>query len=1158
MTVNPDGTFTYTPNADFNGTDSFTYKVTNNGAIETATVSVTVNAVADVLNDSVTVTEDLAQNGNVAANDNFEGPTSYALDTAPTNGSVTVNPDGTFTYTPNADFNGTDSFTYKVTNNGAIETATVSVTVNAVADVLNDAVTVTEDLAQNGNVAANDNFEGPTSYALDTAPTNGSVTVNPDGTFTYTPNADFNGTDSFTYKVTNNGAIETATVSVTVNAVADVLNDAVTVTEDLAQNGNVAANDNFEGPTSYALDTAPTNGSVTVNPDGTFTYTPNADFNGTDSFTYKVTNNGAIETATVSVTVNAIADVLDDALTVTEDLAQNGNVAANDNFEGPTSYALDTAPTNGSVTVNPDGTFTYTPNADFNGTDSFTYKVTNNGAIETATVSVTVNAVADVLNDSVTATEDLAQNGNVSANDNFEGPTTYALDTAPTNGSVTVNPDGTFTYTPNADFNGTDSFTYKVTNNGAIETATVSVTVNAVADVLNDSVTVTEDLAQNGNVAANDNFEGPTSYALDTAPTNGSVTVNPDGTFTYTPNADFNGTDSFTYKVTNNGAIETATVSVTVNAVADVLNDAVTVTEDLAQNGNVAANDNFEGPTSYALDTAPTNGSVTVNPDGTFTYTPNADFNGTDSFTYKVTNNGAIETATVSVTVNAVADVLNDAVTVTEDLAQIGNVAANDNFEGPTIYALDTAPTNGSVTVNPDGTFTYTPNADFNGTDSFTYKVTNNGAIETATVSVTVNAVADVLNDSVTVTEDLAQNGNVAANDNFEGPTTFALDTAPTNGSVTLNPDGTFTYTPNADFNGTDSFTYKVTNNGAIETATVSVTVNAIADVLDDTLTVTEDLAQNGNVAANDNFEGPTTYALDIGPTNGSVTVNPDGTFTYMPNADFNGTDSFTYKVTNNGAIETATVSVTVSAVADAVADNVAATEDTPFNGSVAANDNFEGPTSYALDVAPAHGSVVVNTDGTFTYTPNANYNGPDSFTYKVTNNGADEIAIVNVTIGQVNDPGNFTGNLSATTNEDTSVNGSVVFTDTLDGFAVPNFQVSVPAAHGTATISLGGSWTYSPNLNYNGTDSFTISVTDDDGNVETQVISITINQVNDPGTFTGYTGAGNEDTPITGTLVFSDPADGATNPVTPLRRMPRTVTQVSIRLQVNGPMFLP
>ncbi|MEJ6124047.1 cadherin-like domain-containing protein, partial [Vibrio sp. 2-Bac 85] len=321
------------------------------------------------------------------------------------------------------------------------------------------------------------------------------------------------------------------------------------------------------------------------------------------------------------------------------------------------------------------------------------------------------------------------------------------------------------------------------------------------------------------------------------------------------------GTDSFTY--TNEEGQE-ATVNVTVDAVNDltvVANDTATTNEDAAIDIDVLANDDDSTDgTEAAISpvesvTQGTNGSVVVNADGTVKYTPNADFNGSDSFTY--TNEEGQE-ATVNVTVDAVNDltvVANDTATTNEDAAIDIDVLANDDDSTDgTEAAISpvesvTQGSNGSVVVNADGTVKYTPNADFNGTDSFTY--TNEEGQE-ATVNVTVDAVNDltvVADDTATTNEDAAIDIDVLANDDDSTDGTEAAVspvesvTQGANGLVSINADGTVKYTPNADFNGSDSFTY--TNEEGQE-ATVNVTVDAVNDltvVADDTASTNEDAA---------------------------------------------------------------------------------------------------------------------------------------------------------------------------------------------------------------------------------------------------------------------------------------------------------------------------
>ena len=233
-------------------------------------------------------------------------------------------------------------------------------------------------------------------------------------------------------------------------------------------------------------------------------------------------------------------------------------------------------------------------------------------------------------------------------------------------------------------------------------------------------------------------------------------------------------------------------------------------------------------------------------------YTPEADYVGSDSFTYTVTSNGTTETATGNVTVTATADIVNDPVTVAEDSgANTLDLLGNDTFEdaGRAITAVGTA-AHGTVSINGNGTASladdfvvYTPNADYNGADLFTYTVTSNGTTETATANVTVTAVADIANDAATVAEDFSANAlALLGNDSFEdaGRAITAVGAA-AHGTVSINGNGTASladdfvvYTPDADYVGADAFTYTVTSGGTSETATTNITVTAAADIASD------------------------------------------------------------------------------------------------------------------------------------------------------------------------------------------------------------------------------------------------------------------------------------------------------------------------------------
>jgi VCBS repeat-containing protein len=266
------------------------------------------------------------------------------------------------------------------------------------------------------------------------------------------------------------------------------------------------------------------------------------------------------------------------------------------------------------------------------------------------------------------------------------------------------------------------------------------------------------------------------------------------------------------------------------------------------------------------------------------------------------------------------------------------SVLANDtDANNDTLTAvLDSGPSNASsFTLNGDGTFSYTPNADYNGTDSFTYHA-NDGSLDSnsATVTITVNSVNDapVATDDPSYSTDedtpLTASSSVLTNDSDADNDTLTavLDSGPSNAlSFTLNSDGTFSYTPNADYNGTDSFTYHA-NDGALDSgsATVTITINAVNDAptaSNDSLSMTQDTTANISAAnglltdAADVDSGSLTAVLVTGPSHAlSFNLNSDGSFSYQPQSGYTGTDSFTWKA-NDGSLDSspATLNITVN-----------------------------------------------------------------------------------------------------------------------------------------------------------------------------------------------------------------------------------------------------
>ena len=296
--------------------------------------------------------------------------------------------------------------------------------------------------------------------------------------------------------------------------------------------------------------------------------------------------------------------------------------------------------------------------------------------------------------------------------------------------------------------------------------------------------------------------------------------------------------------------------------------------------------------------------------------------------------------------------------------------------------------------------------------------------------------------DTATVAEDSgATTIDVLANDTGISKKITAVGT-PGHGSAAITHSGAdLTYTPAANYCGSDSFTYTLDSGSQ---ATVSVTVTCVNDAPvagDDTGSVNEDATLSANVLSNDtDADGDPLTAIKLtDPAHGDLTFSADGSYTYVPHANYHGSDSFTYKA-NDGHADSnvATVSITVNSVNDApVAGDDADTtaEDTALNGSsVLANDSdVDGDTLTASLVAgPAHSSsFVLRSDGTYSYTPAANYHGSDSFTYKANDGTADSnTATVSIAVSSVN-YAPVAGDDTGTVNEDATLSANVLSNDT-------------------------------------------------------------------------------------------------------------------------------
>jgi hypothetical protein len=337
---------------------------------------------------------------------------------------------------------------------------------------------------------------------------------------------------------------------------------------------------------------------------------------------------------------------------------------------------------------------------------------------------------------------------------------------------------------------------------------------------------------------------------------------------------------------------------------------------------------------------------------------------GTTTGLVRVTTPNGTATSAMPFVVRVAPTTVADSYSTPQGVTLTGNVLTNDLGTNPRAILI-TRPANGTLVLNPDGTFTYRPNAGFTGTDSFTYYACDQGTPllcgNPATVTITVLRIAPVtVADSYTTPAGVALTGNVLTNDLGTNPRAILI-TRTTNGTLVLNPDGSFTYVPNAGFTGTDSFTYYACDPNLPllcgNPATVTITVTRVAPItVADAYSTPQGVTLTGNVLTNDLGTNPRAILINR-TTNGTLVLNPDGSFSYRPNTGFTGMDSFTYYACDPnmpllcGNPATVSITVTPANTATRTAANTAASASSPTAAAKPAASAAGGAT-IALELA--------------------------------------------------------------------------------------------------------------------------------------------------------------------------------------------------------------
>ena len=1352
LTLNADGTYTYTLNnasplvqglgTGESVTDAFTYTVSDgHSGTASNTLTVTINGTEDlpVLTPATaSVREDAQLTASGVVPPPFDADIRDTLTfTAKANeagrfGTLTLNADGTYTYTLNNSLSAvqalgvgetlTDVFQYTVTDSqGGSSSSTLTVTINGTNDVPTVAASVasvTEDtkISASGILPTpqDTDIHDPLAFTPKVAEAGlyGKLTLAANGSYTYTLNNSLpavqrlgvgeTATDTFTYTVSDgHGGTATNTLTVTINGTNDaptIGTSTASVTEDtlLTATGSVPVPRDPDVHDVLSIqpmsNVAGTYGTLTLNADGTYTYTLNNSLPAVqalgagerllDVFTYTVRDNhGATGSNTLTVTINGTNDtpsVGSATATVTEDTQTTATGFLPSPTDPDAHDSVPFLPQNataglyGTLTLRADGSYTYALNNALPAvqalgvgetlSDTFTYTVSDgHGGTASNTLTVTISgtndtpvasaAIASVIEDTqITTAGTLPPPRDIDIRDSVSFvPQPLS---AGTYGTLTVNADGTYTLNnslPAVQALGagetlTDTLSYGVVDNhGAIGTGTLTVTISGTNDAPTATAaaaSVTEDLALTATGVLPPPRDVDIHDTLSFLPKAaepglyGTLTLRADGSYTYTLNNALPAvqalgvgetlTDTFTCTVSDgHGGTGSSTLTITVNGTDDapsVAAAAASVTEDTG----LTASGTLPAPTDPDAHDTPVfipktaeaglYGSLTLNADGTYTYTLN---NGSaavqalgageklaDTFTYTVSDgHGGTASNTLTVTINGTNDapsVAAAADSVKEDvkLTTSGILPAPtdpDAHDTP-VFAPKTAEAGlyGSLTLNADGSYTYTLNNALPAvqalgvgetlTDTFTYTVSDgHGGTASNTLTLTINGTNDTPSVGPTfgfVTEDTLTVLNGALStptdpDTHDMPV-FVAKTAETGlyGSLTLRADGTYTYTLNNSMNAVqglgqgetlrDIFTYTVSDgHGGTASNVLTVIINGTNDapaVAAAVAAVTEDakLTAAGKLPTptdiDNSADGIASDTLSFIPqiaragAYGTLTLNADGTYVYTLNNTLGSvqalgagetlTDVLTYTVTDGkGGTASNTLTVTITGTNDApvvAAATATVAEDTrtTASGTLPAPQDIDAHDTVSFipktGEAGRYGTLTLNADGTYTYVLNNNLAAvqglgvgdtlSEVFLYTVKDShGAVGNNTLTITIQGTNDaPTASPGGGSVKEDSVLTASGRLAATDpdnTLDGAGSDALaytpKVAQAGLYGTLTLNADGTWLYALNNSLGAvqglttgetlTDTFTYTVTDNHGAASTGTLTITVNGANDP-----------------------------------------------------------
>ncbi len=1121
-----------------------------------------------------------------------------------TNGDV----DTTLAYRfdPNENFNGEVTLDYEINDGTDVTSTSATLDIAATNDAADVSGNVTVTLDEDGSItltqadllANASDIEGDSLTASLTGVENATLTDNGDGSYTITPDENFNGELNFTMNVSDGTDLVQSGLDVTVNAVNDnpvASNDgnvgSLVLDGDDSLQLNVGNNDihgqvtsmwfkiepDAEGPQGLFGIIDPGNGNdrdLYLNEDGDMVaYT--WDSSGQNDYT--TTNVGDLADGEWHHVVYSLGDG-GNQIYIDGELAASGDLSQSD-FDWSSAMTLGTSHMAGDMTGEIRDFQTYTNisatqddvdalmrgdtlettqgvepqfRMQFEEGSEFVVEGSNAHIIGESPVITGNPEVSQSLEGSTIAADDVITNFDVLSNDFDIDGDSFSI----TGLSDVVNADGTVLGTLNVvEIDGveqvqfmpdsdaaalefgefeTAQFTYTITDeHGATDTANVVFKMqgtNSTPEVnQNLAVSVDEDsaitLTQADLLTHATDADGDSLAASNLAITgDATLTNNGDGTFTITPDADFNGEIGITFDITDGDRVIEGNADLTVNAVNDlpVTNDvSATTAEDtsitLSQDDLLANASDIDGDNLTADNLVVANAMVTDNGDGSFSILPDPHFNGELTVSYDINDGTGTIAGTLNLSVTAVNDaaivdthdvVVNEDGTLTfTDEHLLANVEDFDDEDTHSIDSVSYSGEDGVFADNGDGTYSFAPNEHFNGDVVLDFVVDDGTETTASTINVDVTAVNDAPiagSTSFSMNEDgvitlsdaqlLANSSDIDGDDLSIDNVEYTGD----DGTLVDNDDGTFTFTPNANFNGEISLNVSVSDGIDISTTTAAIDVAAVNDLPsfpDPTYTMDEDttivLTADDIISQATDIDGDdlTLEAVSYVGDDGTLVDNGDGTYSFTPSENFNGDIDLTATVNDGSASVDATVHLQVDAVNDAATSDdvdLVGTEDTTITitqADLLANaSDIDGDelTASNLTIDPSFGAVTDNGDGTFDFSPTGDYNGDVPFSFTLSDGTATTNVHGNIDVAAANDTPVLAETSFALTEDN-----SIVITEAellanasdIDGDALSVTNISTQ--DGSVTQNGDGDWVYTPTENYSGDASLTITLSD-------------------------------------------------------------------------------